>query len=157
MGWHEDSLVGKAKATCARKAPDELQGRSVVTGRKWGKLFSLPHSYKEGPSSLDSCSLPLQGVKGSWKGETEAAESTTTTTLGLKHLLSVLWKISSTPPCRMQELVPAGSYETFLKAHFFTHSTYPLLQIMFLVMVCKNCPFLLTSCHVAAICWLFPH
>lgn len=68
----------------------------------------------------------------------------------------VLLKIS-TPPCTMQELIPAGSCENFLKAHFFTHSTYPLPPDHVSCDGLQVCPFPLTFCHVAAICWLFLH
>lgn len=45
--------------------------------------FLIPN--KEELRSLDNHSFPLQGVKGSWKGGTEAAKPTTT--LGLKRSL----------------------------------------------------------------------
>ena len=66
--------------------------KSSLARQKMGQVISSPSLIpnKEGPISLGSRSFPLQGVKGSWKGGTETAESTTTT-LGLKcYHLSLL-------------------------------------------------------------------
>lgn len=122
----------------------DCRGRkpSLARQKMWLVIFShflIPN--EEGLGSLGSHSFPLWGMKGSWKGETEAADPTTT--LGLKHYhlsLLVYSKRSAHRPEQHKNCFQLALMRTPEK-HISSHIPHlHCLQIMFLAAACKAAP-----------------
>lgn len=121
----------------------DCRGRKPSLARQKTRRIIFSHflSPIEGLGSLGSHSFPLWGMKGSWKGETEAADPTTT--LGLKHYRLSLLVYSERSAHHLEQhkncfqLAPMRTPGK----HISSHIPYPhCLQIMFLAVACKAAP-----------------